>query len=255
MNLSRLDTPADNLAPYRIHSVREILAILSQIRRQRQLIRMSFSEGRERVMTSILDIDEARQLVYIDAAPYPAQNRRIALTQKLAFDTTLNRIPIQFTASGAQPCNHEGYAALRFALPQSLVRLQRRQSYRVNVPAAHPLHCVFMPPGTDIRPLEAPLPLDVHDLSIGGIAVIDPDYRLDGRPGAIYPVCQIDFPGYPVTVALEVRHTHISTLHSGKAVRRVGCRFVDTPSPMIALVQRYILKLEREQNARGQEAT
>lgn len=251
MSTTRIAPNADGLDPYRIHSVREIISILEAIRRQRQLIRMTFSQGRESVMTSIMDIDEEEQMVYIDAAPYPAQNRRIMLTQKLVFETTLDRIPIQFSASKAERCNREGYAALRFPLPESLVRMQRRQSYRVTVPFAHPLHCVFMPPGTEMRELEAPLSLEVLNISIGGIAVIDTGHHLDGRAGTLYSTCQIGLPGYPVTVALEVRHVQIATLSSGKAARHVGCRFVDTPSQVIALVQRYIMKLEREQNARS----
>jgi c-di-GMP-binding flagellar brake protein YcgR len=251
MNTSGPDTNADSLDPYRIHSDREILSYLDEIRRQRQLVRMVFSQGRESVLTSILDIDADGQAIYIDAAPDPAQNRRIMLTQQVSFETTLDRIRILFTASGAQRCDRAGFPALRFAMPASLARIQRRQSYRVNVPFANPIRCIFMPPGTDMRPLAAPTPVDLLNISIGGIAVIDTGYFLDSRPGAVYPTCQIAFPGYPVTVALEVRHIQVITLPSGKAARHVGLRFVETPNQVIALVQRYIMKLEREQNAKN----
>ena len=135
-------------------------------------------------------------------------------------------------------------------MPQNLVRLQRRLTYRVSVPVARPLPCIFMPPGTEIRPLATPLSLNVLNISLGGIAVLDNDYQLDGRPGTLYPACQIGFPGYPATVALEVRHTHV-TYNRGETARHVGCRFLDTSSAVIALIQRYIMKLEREQNARN----
>jgi c-di-GMP-binding flagellar brake protein YcgR len=250
MNTSLLDTNADSLDPYRIHSVREILSFLDEIRRQRQLMRMIFSQGRESVLTSMLDIDADGKAMYIDAAPDPAQNRRIMLTQQVSFETTLDRIRILFTASDAQRCDHDGFPALRFPIPASLVRMQRRQSYRVNVPFASPIRCIFMPPGTDMRPLEVPTPVDLLNISTGGIAVIDTGYLLDSRPGAVYPACQIIFPGYPVTVALEVRHAQVITLPSGKAARHIGLRFVETHNQVIALVQRYIMKLEREQNAK-----
>ena len=250
MSTTRIDPNADRLAPYRIHSAREIMSFLGEIRQQRQLMRMIFSEGREKVLTSMLDIDEEQELMYIDAAPNPAQDRRIMLTQQVGFETMLDRIRIQFTASGAQRCDHDGFPALRFAIPNSLVRMQRRQSYRVNVPFARPLRCVFLPPGSDMRPLSVPLPMNVLNISVGGIAVIDMEHFLDSRPGAIYPICQIAFPGYPVTVALEIRHVQILTLSSGKVARHIGCRFIEMPSQVISLVQRYIMKLEREQNAK-----
>jgi c-di-GMP-binding flagellar brake protein YcgR len=39
-------------------------------------------------------------------------------------------------------------------------------------------------------------------------------------------------------------------LANGKRKRRLGLEFVGLPSSMLAAVQRYIMKLEREQNAR-----
>jgi len=253
MRTSQYQPNTDNLERYRIHSTREILAFLEEIRQQRQLVRMTFNQGRESVLTSILDVDATDKLVYIDATPYPARDRRIELTQQIAFETMLNRIPIRFTASNAQRCNHNGFAALRFTLPESLIRLQRRHTYRVGVPPAQALQCIFMPPGTEMRPLEAPLPLDVLNISLGGIAILDTSYQLDGRPGTLYSPCQIGFPGYPATVSLEVRHAHV-TFNRGETARHVGLRFVDTSSSVIALVQRYIMKLEREQNARSLDA-
>lgn len=255
MSDTRLDSNADNLDPYRIHSAREVFSFLEEIRRQRLLLRMIFSEGRESIVTSILDIDASENALYIDAAPDPAQNRRIMLTKQVSFETMLDRIRIQFNVSGGERCDHGGFPALRFLLPPSLVRMQRRQSYRVNVPLAAPLRCIFMPPGTEMRPLSEFAPLNVMNISIGGIGVIDSGYLLDGRPGAVYTTCQLAFPTYPVTVALEVRHAHIITLPNGKAARLIGCRFAETPSQVIALVQRYILKLEREQNAKSMGTT
>jgi hypothetical protein len=41
------------------------------------------------------------------------------------------------------------------------------------------------------------------------------------------------------------------TYPNGKSIRRVGCMFVDLPNATLAAVQRYITKLEREQNARA----
>jgi c-di-GMP-binding flagellar brake protein YcgR len=54
-----------------------------------------------------------------------------------------------------------------------------------------------------------------------------------------------------VTVSLEVRNSQTIKLGDGKQGRLIGCRFVDMSNAMLALFQRYILKLEREQNARA----
>lgn len=254
MTISRLESATDSLEPYRIYSVREVVSILEEIRRQRQLVRMTFSQGRESVLTSILAIDTDRRVMYIDAAPDPAQNRRVTLSQQVGFETMLDKIRIHFTSSHAERCDHDGFSALRFPVPDSLARVQRRQAYRVTVPFNSPIHCTFLPPGTELRPLPSPAVVNLLNISTGGIAVVDTAYQIDSRPGAIYPTCQIDFPGYPVSVSLEVRHAQIITLPSGKIARHIGCRFMDTPTQVTALVQRYIMKLEREQNAKSMGA-
>lgn len=254
MTISRLESAADSLEPYRIYSVREIVAVLGEIRRQRQLVRMTFSEGRENVLTSILAIDIDSNFMYIDSAPDPAQNRRITLSQQVSFETMLDKIRILFSSAHAERCEHDGFPALRFPLPESLARIQRRQAYRVTVPFNSPIRCTFLPPGTDLRPLTAPAVVDLLNISTGGIAVVDTGHQIDSRAGAIYPTCQIGFPGYPVSVSIEVRHAQVITLPSGKIARHIGCRFMDTPTQVTALVQRYIMKLEREQNARNMGA-
>lgn len=254
MTITQTDSAADSLEPYRIHSVREIVSFLEEIRRQRQLVRMTFSEGRDNVLTSILNIDIDSNSMYIDAAPDPAQNRRITLSQQVGFETRLDKIRILFSSNMAERCEHAGFAALRFPLPESLARIQRRQAYRITVPHQSPIRCIFMPPGTESRPLGAPAVTSLLNISTGGIAVVDTEYKIDSRPGAVYPVCQIDFTGHEVTVAVEVRHAQVMTLPNGKVARHIGCRFLNAPMPVLALVQRYIMKAEREQNAKNMGA-
>jgi c-di-GMP-binding flagellar brake protein YcgR len=40
------------------------------------------------------------------------------------------------------------------------------------------------------------------------------------------------------------------TLRSGARIKRAGCEFVKLPGQMSTLVQRYIIKVERERKAR-----
>jgi c-di-GMP-binding flagellar brake protein YcgR len=48
---------------------------------------------------------------------------------------------------------------------------------------------------------------------------------------------------------MRVRDVHDYTLRNGLTCRRAGCAFVDMPESMTAVVQRYIIQLERQQNA------
>jgi hypothetical protein len=81
---------------------------------------------------------------------------------------------------------------------------------------------------------------------------VDEAKVLDNTVGRIYKNCRIALPGGTMIVAnLEVRNSQDTTLVNGKTIRRMGCLFVDLPKPMMAAVQRYITKLEREQNAKS----
>ncbi len=49
---------------------------------------------------------------------------------------------------------------------------------------------------------------------------------------------------------LQVRNSLDLTLLNNKANRRLGCHFTDISRADLAMVQRYITRLERERNAR-----
>jgi c-di-GMP-binding flagellar brake protein YcgR len=53
-----------------------------------------------------------------------------------------------------------------------------------------------------------------------------------------------------IVTTLQIRNSLDMTLLNNKSNRRLGCQFIDIPRPMLAQVQRYITKLERERNAR-----
>jgi hypothetical protein len=69
--------------------------------------------------------------------------------------------------------------------------------------------------------------------------------------GKVFPGCRIDLPEIgAVTTSLQVRNSLDMTLLNNKTNRRLGCEFTDIQRSMLAYVQRYITKLERERNAR-----
>jgi c-di-GMP-binding flagellar brake protein YcgR len=50
---------------------------------------------------------------------------------------------------------------------------------------------------------------------------------------------------------LQIRNLQDITLANGETIRRLGCLFIDLPKSMMSAVQRYITKLERQQNAKA----
>ena len=238
----------ENWHDYEVESRREIIALLRQIGEKHQLVRMLVKGEADVCVTTVLDVDEDSNTMVLDRSIERMQNERIVEAGKVRCETTLDKIRILFGADNLRPTLFDGEAALRADIPPSLIRLQRREYYRMETPVSNPVRAILpLPPelgaGTDVFPL--------HDISCGGIAVLDNKLQLGTTIGTRLPNCRIELPEIgPVTVTLEVRNSLDLTLLNNKTNRRIGLQFVDISRGGAGGVQRYITKLERERNAR-----
>jgi c-di-GMP-binding flagellar brake protein YcgR len=238
------------LSPYQVHSRREIIGLLRSVEHHKQLVSMHINKGAEAVVTSILAVDEATNTVIIDSAPSKELNQRIIANDNISFETVLDHIRILFFASRAELCDFGNLPALRIPLPQNLIRLQRREYYRVPVPLSMAVRCEI--PIQDDSGETEMINVTLQNVSGGGIAIIDDKRRLDNTPGYIYKDCRITLPGNTVVVtSLQVKNSQDLTLPNGKGSRRIGCLFFELSKPMLTAIQRFITKLEREQNAKA----
>jgi c-di-GMP-binding flagellar brake protein YcgR len=241
----------DDLGPYQVYSRREIIALLRNVGESNQLVRMIINDGTEAVVTSVLEVDEANGLVIVDVAPSPLQNQRILQSDNISFETMLEHIRILFFATRIESCSYEGLPAFQFTIPASMVRLQRREFYRVLTPVTNPVRCTITIPH-EVEEASTTIVVALQNVSGGGIAILDEKKLLDPTIGRIYKDCRLDLPGGSLVVTtLQIRNSQEITLPNGKAIRRLGCLFVDMPKSMMGAVQRYITKLEREQNAKS----
>ena len=238
----------DNWHDFRVVSRREIIALLRQIGEKHQLVRMLVNGEADVCVTTVLDVDADSGRVVIDRSIDREQNRRILARGECSCETSLDKIRILFKLGGLRETEFEGTPALVAEIPESMVRLQRREFYRMEAPVTNPVRVVVpMPPemggGTQV--------FSLSDISCGGIAILDNKLLLGEVSGATFPGCRIELPEIgPVTTSLQVRNIMNVTLLNNKTSRRVGCQFVDISRGNLANVQRYITKLERERNAR-----
>ncbi|MBS1186268.1 MAG: hypothetical protein H6R04_286 [Burkholderiaceae bacterium] len=236
----------EDLGPYQVHSRREIIMLLQGIRESKQLVRMIFNNGSEAIVTTILEIDGDSDRVYIDCGPERAQNQRIVDSDNVSFDTSLDRIRIVFFTTSLDGCMHDGKPAFYFSLPSSLIRLQRRENYRIRTPRSSVELFLETEEGGKQK-----FSAYLHDISAGGIGLLDEQMLLDNSFGCLYTNCRITLSDKSVIVAdLQVRNSQEISLANGKKVRRIGCQFVQMSNRTMVEVQRYITKIEREQNAR-----
>ncbi len=240
----------DDLEPFRIYSRRQIIFLLENVRAQRQLVKMSASGSTEAVITSILAVEEDESAVWFDAAPSKTLNHKLTSCERIAFETKLDQIRVLFWTETATPGDYQGYPALRVPLPNNIVRIQRREYYRVNIPRTSPILVTVPPPGTTEKPLVQPIIVPMLNISMGGVALIDELDVIDDTLGVTYENCVLALPGGSVTVSLGISNVAHVKLTNGKTVRHIGCRFINLSNAAEAVIQRFILKLERDQNAK-----
>jgi c-di-GMP-binding flagellar brake protein YcgR len=240
------DAELENWHDFEISSRKEIVALLRGIGEKNQLIRMLIQGESDVCVTAILDVDDQLDTVILDSSIDTEQNQRILAAQRLSFETTLDKVRILFAAERIEATVFEGNPAFKMIVPPTLIRLQRREYYRIATPVTNPVRVVIELPdelGSTTFPLA--------DISCGGIAILDNKMLLGDAIGKEYVNCRIDLPEIgQVTTSLQVRNSLDLTLLNNKTNRRLGCEFVNIQRSVLAYVQRYITKLERERNAR-----
>ena len=242
------DSLLENWHDYEVDSPREIIALLRSIGERNQMIRMLVHGEADVCVTSILDVDPDSDSLILDCSINADQNRRIVLAKRLSFETTLDKIRILFASEHVEETVYENGPAFRMAIPETMIRLQRREYYRMSTPVSTPVRVIIPLPaelggGTGAFPLS--------DISCGGIAILDNKLQLGNTIGHNYDGCRLELPEIgPVTMSLQIRNSLDLTLLNSKTQRRLGCEFVNLSRGALASVQRYITKLERERNAR-----
>jgi c-di-GMP-binding flagellar brake protein YcgR len=241
------DTETENWHDFEVGSRREIIALLRAISDKKQEVRVAARDGGAVYTTSILEVDGDAGTVLVDR-PLDPDYERSLLAGEVSFETSLDKIRIFFNADQLHASLHGGKPALRMPVPASLIRLQRREYYRMATPLTNPVR-VTIPMPDELGGGQAMFPL--ADISVGGIAILDNRFLLGDTIGRDYPECRIELPDLGnITTGLQIRNSHDITLLNNNPNRRLGCQFTDMGRGAAAAVQRYITKLERERNAR-----
>lgn len=232
-------------AQFLLHTKSEILFVLRSLLEHVTQITIFFNEGKDMLLTTLVSVDD--EGIVIDYGASSEMNRKAQTVDKLFCVASLQKVRIQFLLRGLVQVTYGGRPAFRAKLPSDLLRLQRREFFRLTMPITRPLRCK-MPVEGDGG--EYVMDVNVVDISGGGLAIAIPD-GMNFEVGQEFRNCRLELPEVGVvTAALVVRNQFEITLRSGGRVKRAGCEFVKLPGPMATLVQRYIIKVERERKAR-----
>ncbi|MBK7355557.1 flagellar brake protein [Propionivibrio sp.] len=240
---------SDDYTRYLLHSKAEILAVLRALINKGAMITVHFDQGHSFLLTSMIALSTDHNQIILDLGSNEEMNKRALQATKLIFVTNIDKVKVQFSLGELSSTQFEGRAAFLGVVPETLLRLQRREYFRLSTPIANPIKLNVMVRRNDNSVLHVELRL--VDVSGGGVGLMaTPDQAQYFQKGDTLPDCKVMLPNEGLLVAtLCVRTLFDVTTRNGARLVRLGCEFVGLPALRLTMVQRYITRIERERKA------
>jgi c-di-GMP-binding flagellar brake protein YcgR len=233
---------------YLLHSQTEIRFVLRDVLNKGCMLTVYFDMGQSFFLTSLLDVNPNG--IVLDYGSDENVNQRALRAPRLICTTSVDRVKVQFALAGLRTVQFEGRPAFASALPAELLRLQRREYFRVSTPIAKPLCCEL--PIHAGEGEESILQLPLLDISAGGLGLMANTGQVAFfDSGRVFESCVLPLPEEaPIRLTLRVRNVFEVTNRVGSRYIRVGCEYLDVLGLPLNHIQRYITRLERERKAR-----
>ena len=215
-----------------------VFQIRDLIKRQSQLS-VIFQEGQQSFLTILLDIFPHDGHFCFDVSGSAEVNQAFLNAESCSLSTSVDGINIRFSIKNFQKTTLNGAPAFIAPIPTRMIRLQRRDVFRLQLPSIRPFYCHIGKDGSEdtVHPL--------CDISVGGVGLLAKatDYELFDR----LDNCWIDLRESDIIrCTLEVRHISEAKNRVDKQYWHVGCRFVDPSRTDEMLVQRFMTRIETE---------
>lgn len=251
MELAQTEEDSD----YHLHSQAQIVAILRSLKDGNSHITLYFNNADDFLITTLFSVDEETRKVALHMGANATVNKQAMLTDKLIAISHLDKIRIQFVLRGLKSALYRGRQCFIADIPESLLRLQRREHFRLVIPARTPVKCrIPIPiPESESESGSAPriVEVDVIDISGGGLGFSMPPEDVDFEVDMVFDKCEIELPnGNTIVTSLRIRSIFDVTRHDGEISQRAGCDFINLVGPRLSILQRYIIMEERERKAR-----
>lgn len=228
---------------FRVYSEVDILFILRRLVQKKSLIALYLGYGNNFILTSILSINVDKKEMIIDYGANEKISQQALQTKELIFVATQNGVKIEFICNQIGKTEFEGRDAFVVNIPESLLRIQRRDNFRISTPITRPLKCII-PIAEENQ--SSTIEIILLDISCGGIGVIGQHAAINFELGVIYTNCLITLPEIGIVkTSIKVKNVYAVTLHSGNTCQRAGCEFINLPAKTEAMIQRYIVKQEQ----------
>lgn len=244
-----IDHP-DEYAQYFLSNPMEVSFYLNLLAKRGSLLTAHINDGPAFFLTTIATVDDEKRLIFLDPAQTAEINAAAKSARQITLAANLDCIKIQLHTPALTEHEVAGRKSLVAAIPDTILRLQRREFFRLEPPLTNPIHCriaIDSPDGT-FKTFE----LQAGDISGGGISLIAPTELVDDcQRNTLFKDSRLEIPGEGVLlVNLRVRKTFEFSAENRHHHLRLGCEFIGLPGTRLAMIERYITRIERERKAR-----
>jgi c-di-GMP-binding flagellar brake protein YcgR len=230
---------------YEVSSVYERFRLLDKICQNKEPITLYLgkdSSGKSiNYVTKILAADKEHDFIVFERAQDEKLNQQLGELTELKCASIIDTVPIEFIIKDHRLAKFQDEIIYTSPLPETLVRVQRRQFYRVDIPLSLLASCTLHPGAANERDL------DIADISLGGIGfTFQETPPVQFKIGDTFEECEIRLPGTSsFTVDLQVKNI-LTKMINNKKIIIVGLEFLELPEATLNQIQRFIYETERE---------
>ncbi|WP_236250668.1 flagellar brake protein [Chromobacterium phragmitis] len=234
-----------DLAKFTLSSPAEIAQHLSGIAKHGHMVTVFANKGKNFILTRLLEVDYQMGLFTFDWGSEEETNAQLLNSERNVFVCSPEGVKTQFVTGQVGKVMLDGRPAFQCKLPEQVIKLQRREFFRIQTPLSSPVFCHFGDYG------QRAIDLALFDISLGGMSLWLPGLDTPGFDiGQQYRQCSIDLKSYgTLSLGLEVRHRLTARMRNGNDAMRIGCSYLNLTAPMETMIQRYVGFLERERRA------
>lgn len=236
----------DNYSQYLMQNQREIISTLHKLSDTKHSLVNAYLPSGNSIVTTILSVNNTH--LYLDVSPDPTINKKVEAAQSLLCMSYEDKINIQFEIRHIVYTQYEGKPAFKCTLPDILLRLQRREYYRVHTPILQPALAKY---AYLVGNLTKRTEVKIIDISGGGMAAVGiPEDHLLAK-GDTIEKCEIVLPHIGTLHGnFEVRYVSQVETRSNHFTTKAGLRFIGINDRDIMMIQKYVMHVERERKLR-----
>ncbi|MBL0088339.1 MAG: flagellar brake protein [Ideonella sp.] len=225
---------SDPNAAFRVHDPREVLALMRQLNDTSTPIQVSSPSGAG-LDTVLWSVDGHTARISLRAESNDSRLPTLIAGDEATAVAYLDAVKLQFDLEELVLVRSVSSCALQARLPATVLRLQRRQAYRVRTLERAAPQALFRHPALP----EMQLSLRVLDLSIGGCSLLLPDDVPPLEVGGVLHGVRMELD--PVTrLAATLKLQHVTSIQPQSHGARLGCELQGMTPEAERTLQRYI---------------